>query len=80
MWLVNQEVGRLRRWGLPGETAADTGDHTIGIGVHPEFRKVGGIGTALLRAVLDECMQRGCAVVDLEIDSKHERVRSLYLR
>lgn len=39
-----------------------------------------GLGTMLLRAVMAECEDRGCAALDLEIDADHERVRSLYHR
>jgi GNAT superfamily N-acetyltransferase len=47
--------------------------------VEPD-RRCGGIGTALLEAVIRECRAAGCAAIDLEIDADHERVRSLYLR
>jgi GNAT superfamily N-acetyltransferase len=43
-------------------------------------RRCGGIGTALLEAVMRECRTAGCAAIDLEIDADHERVRSLYER
>jgi GNAT superfamily N-acetyltransferase len=47
--------------------------------VEPELR-AGGIGTALLHAVLAECESLGCGALDLEIDADHERVRGLYER
>jgi GNAT superfamily N-acetyltransferase len=47
--------------------------------VDPGLRNAG-IGTTLLRAVLDECESFGCAALDLEIDVDHEKVRSLYER
>lgn len=47
--------------------------------VEPAHRAAG-LGTELLRAVLDECEANGCAALDLEIDADHERVRSLYRR
>jgi AhpD family alkylhydroperoxidase len=39
-----------------------------------------GIGTALLRAVVDHCRRGGIVAVDLEIDARHNRVESLYQR
>lgn len=47
--------------------------------VMPEHRD-GGIGTQLLEAVISAATAAGCAALDLEIDSAHERVRSLYER
>jgi GNAT superfamily N-acetyltransferase len=47
--------------------------------VVPEHR-TGGIGTQLLEAVIAAALAAGCAALDLEIDSDHERVRSLYAR
>jgi GNAT superfamily N-acetyltransferase len=47
--------------------------------VDPGLRNAG-IGTTLLRAVMDECKSFGCAAVDVEIDADHEKVRSLYER
>lgn len=47
--------------------------------VVPEHRHEG-IGTQLLRAVIAAAEAAGCAALDLEIDSDHERVRSLYER
>jgi len=47
--------------------------------VEPAQREAG-LGTEFLRAVLAECEARGCAALDLEIDTEHERVRSLYRR
>ena len=47
--------------------------------VMPEHRD-GGIGTQLLEAVISAATAAGCAALDLEIDSTHERVRSLYER
>lgn len=47
--------------------------------VTPEHR-TGGVGTQLLEAVLAEATAAGCAALDLEIDSGHERVGSLYRR
>lgn len=47
--------------------------------VVPEHRQ-GGVGTRLLEAVIAAADAAGCAALDLEIDSAHERVRSLYER
>jgi GNAT superfamily N-acetyltransferase len=47
--------------------------------VVPEHR-TGGIGTLLLQSVIAAAEAAGCAALDLEIDSDHERVRSLYER
>lgn len=47
--------------------------------VTPEHRE-GGVGTRLLEATMAEATAAGCAALDLEIDSGHERVRSLYRR
>jgi len=47
--------------------------------VAPDHRQ-GGVGTLLLEAVIAAAAAAGCAALDLEIDSAHERVRSLYLR
>ena len=47
--------------------------------VVPEHR-LGGVGTRLLTAVVAAAEAAGCAALDLEIDSAHERVRSLYER
>lgn len=47
--------------------------------VPPELRGAG-IGTALLRAAIEECRSIGCAALDIEIDADHERVRPLYER
>jgi GNAT superfamily N-acetyltransferase len=47
--------------------------------VVPEHR-LGGVGTRLLEAVIAAAEGAGCAALDLEIDSAHERVRSLYER
>ncbi len=47
--------------------------------VVPEHR-AGGVGTRLLEAVIAAAEASGCAALDLEIDSGHERVRSLYER
>ena len=47
--------------------------------VVPEHR-TGGIGTQLLEAAMATALAAGCAALDLEIDSDHERVRSLYAR
>lgn len=47
--------------------------------VVPEHR-TGGVGTQLLQAVIAAAEAAGCAALDLEIDSDHERVRSLYER
>ncbi len=47
--------------------------------VVPEHRE-GGVGTQLLEAAIAAATAAGCAALDLEIDSAHERVRSLYQR
>jgi GNAT superfamily N-acetyltransferase len=47
--------------------------------VVPEHRD-SGVGTQLLEAVIAAAAGAGCAALDLEIDSAHERVRSLYER
>ena len=47
--------------------------------VVPEHR-TGGIGTQLLEGVMAAALAAGCAALDLEIDTDHERVRSLYAR
>ena len=40
----------------------------------------GGVGTLLLNAVIATARSEGCAALDLEIDSGHDRVKSLYQR
>ena len=47
--------------------------------VVPEHR-ASGVGTQLLEAVIATAGAAGCAALDLEIDSDHDRVRSLYER
>ena len=47
--------------------------------VVPEHR-TDGVGTQLLEAVIAAAEAAGCAALDLEIDSAHERVRALYAR
>ena len=47
--------------------------------VLPE-RRGSGIGSKLLTAVLERARSSGCAAVDLEIDSEHERAANLYSR
>lgn len=47
--------------------------------VVPEHRQAG-VGTRLLEAVVTAAAGAGCAALDLEIDTAHERVRSLYER
>jgi GNAT superfamily N-acetyltransferase len=39
-----------------------------------------GIGTALLDAALEEARLRGCAALDLEVESAHSRAEHLYAR
>jgi GNAT superfamily N-acetyltransferase len=39
-----------------------------------------GLGSRLLLFVMEQARERGCRAIDLEIDSSHERVRSLYSR
>ena len=47
--------------------------------VLPEWRSRG-IGGAMLAAVLDAARVRGCAAVDLEVESTHARAANLYAR
>ena len=47
--------------------------------VIPEHRD-SGVGTQLLEGVISAATAADCAALDLEIDSGHERVRSLYER
>ena len=47
--------------------------------VRPSER-VGGLGTALLRAACDAARAHGAAAVDLEVEADHARVEGLYLR
>ncbi len=47
--------------------------------VAPDHRE-DGVGTRLLEAAIAAATAAGCAALDLEIDSAHERVRSLYRR
>ena len=47
--------------------------------VLPAHRE-GGVGTLLLIEVMATARAEGCAALDLEISSGHERVRSLYER
>jgi len=47
--------------------------------VVPEERN-GGIGRAMLDAVLDQARAAGCAAVDLEVESSHARAEHLYAR
>jgi GNAT superfamily N-acetyltransferase len=39
-----------------------------------------GIGTSLLRQAVDVARSEGCRAIDLEVDTDHARVASLYLR
>lgn len=45
----------------------------------PEWRNRG-IGTQMLEMAIKECTNRGCRGIDLEIDSAHKKVESLYRR
>lgn len=47
--------------------------------VLPEFRQEG-LGSKLLHQVSVEIRNMGCAAIDLEVESDHKRVESLYLR
>ena len=47
--------------------------------VAPDFREHG-IGTALLKAVLERAQSEGMKAVELEVDEGHRRVMSLYQR
>jgi GNAT superfamily N-acetyltransferase len=47
--------------------------------VVPEHRN-GGIGRALLTAVCDHVAAQGCAAVNLEVDTAHQRAAHLYAR
>lgn len=47
--------------------------------VLPEWREHG-VGTSMLESVLEEARRRGCAAVDLEVESAHERASRLYAR
>ena len=47
--------------------------------VVPE-RRGRGVGTELLRAVIEHAHNRGCRAVDLEVDQSHARSESLYAR
>jgi GNAT superfamily N-acetyltransferase len=47
--------------------------------VLPEWRNKG-IGTQMLELAIEECMKRGCRGIDLEVDSEHKKVESLYRR
>jgi len=47
--------------------------------VLPEWRDQG-VGTILLNSVLEEARLRGCAALDLEVESAHARAEHLYAR
>jgi GNAT superfamily N-acetyltransferase len=47
--------------------------------VLPEWRERG-VGTTMLESVLEEARRLGCAAVDLEVESAHERAARLYAR
>jgi GNAT superfamily N-acetyltransferase len=47
--------------------------------VLPEWRSRG-IGASMLAAAIEEARLRGCAAVDLEVESAHERAAHLYAR
>jgi GNAT superfamily N-acetyltransferase len=47
--------------------------------VVPQLRDRG-VGTSLLRAAMDTVRDAGCIAMDLEVDTDHARVESLYLR
>ncbi len=47
--------------------------------VLPEWRGRG-VGTSMLESVLEEARRHGCAAVDLEVESAHERAAHLYSR
>ena len=47
--------------------------------VLPEWRSRG-IGASMLSAAIEEARLRGCAAVDLEVESAHERAAHLYAR
>jgi ribosomal protein S18 acetylase RimI-like enzyme len=47
--------------------------------VAPDFREHG-IGTALLKAVIERAQSEGMKAVELEVDEGHRRVMSLYQR
>jgi GNAT superfamily N-acetyltransferase len=47
--------------------------------VRPQERGKG-IGSALLNGVINTAQKRGLGALDLEVDSEHQRVESLYVR
>jgi GNAT superfamily N-acetyltransferase len=47
--------------------------------VLPEWRERG-VGTTMLESVLETARRLGCAAVDLEVESAHERAARLYAR
>jgi GNAT superfamily N-acetyltransferase len=47
--------------------------------VLPHWRDQG-VGTALLNSAIEEARLRGCAALDLEVESAHSRAENLYAR
>lgn len=47
--------------------------------VSPEHREQG-VGSALLKAVLEQAREAGLIAIDLEVDVEHQRAESLYTR
>ena len=67
-----QPVGYVIYWLLPREVDIHN------LAVHPAYRRRG-IGTALLRAVIDEARRHGVTRVTLEVRKSNEAAQKLYL-
>lgn len=55
----------------------DSEAHLLNLAVHPEYRN-GGIGTLLLRRLIDDCTKEGVRLVTLEVRRSNYRAFSLY--
>ena len=76
-YLVAEESGQVVGYAGLCSVGDEADVQTIGVRADREGR---GIGSALLTALLDEAVVRGCVVVYLEVRADNERAQKLYER
>ncbi len=76
-YVVAEQDGVLAGWA--GLAASGGQADVLTIGVRPELQG-GGLGSALLTALLDEAAERGCGEVFLDVRADNDRARRLYER
>ncbi len=69
--LEGKLVGYAGMWTAGGEA------HITTIAVHPDFRRRG-IGSALMRMLLEEALRRGAEIAVLEVRRSNEAAQQLY--